>query len=81
MKGDNFMEIVCCFLFMISGGLSFLIYRKGIKDAMSIVGKNDLPPLAGNREEYIPDKAEKEFFSQYSELMNYDFDKAEKKDE
>lgn len=66
---------------MIAGGLSFIIYRAGIKDAMSIKEGNRLLPLAGNREEHIPDKAEADFLSQYSELMNYDFDKAAGKDE
>ena len=75
------MEIVSCFVFLLAGGLSFLIYRVGIKDAMSVLKNSELPPLTGHREEYVPEKAEADFLTQYSDLMNYDFDKAEKKDE
>ena len=75
------MEILSCFLFMFAGGLSFFIYRRGIKDALSIAEGKEVPALAGHREEYVPDKPESDFLKEYSELMNYDFDKAEAENE
>ena len=70
------MEILTGIVFLFAGMLSFLIYRLGITDGIGLK-ENSLPqPIIRSREQHIPGKEEKDFLSQYSELMNYSFDKA-----
>lgn len=69
----NFAENI---LFLLAGFLSFFTYRAGIKDGMRVSSAEEPAPLIASKPSHIPEKNEKDFFSQYSSLMNYDFDKA-----
>lgn len=69
------MEILREIIFLFAWVLSFLTYRLGITDGLGI-RENRLPEIRGlRREQHIPGKEEKDFLNQYSELMNYSFDK------
>ena len=75
------MEIIIYLLFLLSGLIGFLTYRIGIKDGVRL-SKNEEPlPVFTKNPVYTQSESEKDFFSQYSKLMNYDFDKAGEADE
>ena len=74
------MQLITIFFFL-TGMLSFLIYRFGLTDGIKLSSKETLSPIIKKGSEHSPKEGEKEFMSQYSELMNYDFDKAGGMDE
>ena len=74
----NFLENI---LLLGAGFISFLTYRAGIKDGMRVTSEKEPAPLFTKKTEHIPEENERDFFSQYSNLMSYDFDKAGEKDE
>ena len=69
------MQLIIYFLFLLSGMISFLTYRLGLTDGIKFSAKEPITPIIRRGGEYSPKENEKEFMSQYSELMNYDFDK------
>lgn len=74
------MQLITIFFFL-TGMLSFLIYRFGLTDGIRLSRNEALSPIIKKGSEHMPKEGEKEFMSQYSELMNYDFDKAGGMDE
>ncbi len=75
------MEIIIYLLFLLSGLTSFLTYRTGIKDGVRLSRNEEPLPVLTKKPIYTQSESEKDFFSQYSKLMNYDFDKAGESDE
>ena len=76
------MQIISYLLFLFAGFISFLTYRMGVTDGVKL-SKNELPVSLGFKKIYphSETEGEKEFFSQYNKLMDYDFDKAGDTDE
>ncbi len=76
------MEIIAYLLFLFAGFISFITYRIGITDGVRL-SKNELPmPVVSKKvSAHTASESEKEFFSQYNKLMDYDFDKAGEDDE
>lgn len=64
------MEIIVNLLFLSVSGLVFLAYRQGICDSFYI--KNNAP-IKKTKEEKA---AENDFVTEYSKMMNYEFDMA-----
>ena len=75
------MDLLGNILFLTAGFVSFLTYRTGIRDGMGMNQSKEPSPIFTKRSEHIPEAEEKDFFSQYSNLMSYDFDKAGESDE
>ncbi len=75
------MELLTGIIFLGAGMLSFLIYRLGIKDGYGIRESSPPEPLIKIRDQHIPGNEERDFLNQYSELMNYSFDRVGDSDE
>jgi len=75
------MEITKNLLFLLAGLVSFLTYRLGIKDGLRLSKEEEPERIFTKVTEGIPEENEKDFYSQYSKLMSYDFDKAGESDE
>ncbi len=76
------MQIISYLLFLFAGFISFITYRIGITDGVRL-SKNELPMpvITKKAPSHSVSESEKEFFSQYNKLMDYDFDKAGDDDE
>ena len=75
------MNILNYLIFFGAGFISFLTYSIGICEGIKLLNKEDIKIIPQRKSEHIQKETEKEFISQYNELMNYDFDKAGESDE
>lgn len=80
-REESKMELLTGIIFLGAGMLSFLIYRLGIKDGYGLRENSPPEPLIKIREQHNPGKEERDFLNQYSELMNYSFDRVGDSDE
>lgn len=76
------MQIISYLLFLFAGLISFITYRLGLTDGLKL-SRDEIPKTTVFKKSkpHIETESEKEFFSQYNKLMDYDFDKAGEENE